>query len=589
LERIDLLRARIGMGLDIIVVTLVVFAAADLWQAPPALTTLLAIKIGGLAAADAAARVSRRLSTRRALVLLALAIAATVIAGSAISGVLIGDPVTTPIMSAVVCIICAAVLPWGVRPQMSVVAVATAVILVSSYLSPGSTIYPALAALIGCVASIPIGRELGRRRHRSSRAQREEAETSAMLAKVGDQLTLEADKPDTLLPRTCRLVAEALGADVSHTFVFEDDWLVAAAAYGETAAESEVYTESRLPRSSVDGLVERLRGEGAVRLTMADALEFRAAPPPLKHGITMAIYFPLRRGSEMIGIQSAEYRGRTEPLPASRERLARGVSHLASLALESARLVQALGAANRVKTDFLANMSHELRTPLNVIIGYNDLLLEGAFDPLTPEQAGTLERVQRSARELLELVTTTLELSRSDGRSVQLQLHDMHVDALIEDLVQEMRAVPRKPGVRLLWSAPKGLPAVHTDRRHMKIILKNLLDNAVKFTDRGRVTIEAAEEGGGVMVRVTDTGIGIRPEDVERVFEPFHRGDNPAVQRQSGVGLGLYIVRRLVDGLAGRIDVQSVVGRGSTFTVWVPVSAPSPVEQTGDGRLAEVG
>jgi signal transduction histidine kinase len=303
----------------------------------------------------------------------------------------------------------------------------------------------------------------------------------------------------------------------------------------------------------------------------------------------MAIYFPLRRGGEVIGIQSAEYRGREEPLPASRERLARGISHLVSLALESARLVQALEASDRVKTDFLANMSHELRTPLNVIIGYNDLLLEGAFDPLTAEQSGTLERVQRSARELLELVTTTLELSRNDGRSVQLQLHDVRVDVLLDDLVQEMRAVPRKPGVRLVWNAPKALPPVHTDRRHLKMVLKNLIDNAVKFTDRGRVTIDAVEDGGGVLLRVADTGIGIRAADIERVFEPFHRSENPAVQRQEGVGLGLYIVKRLVDGLAGRIDVQSVVDRGSTFSVWLPLRARPATESNTTEPLAEAG
>jgi signal transduction histidine kinase len=492
-------------------------------------------------------------------------------------------------MCAVVCICAGAVLPWGLRPQVATVALAIVVIAVNAVSSGATVVYPALAALVGCVASIPIARELGRRRHRASRAQRDEAEVSAILARVGDQLTLEADKPDTLLVRVCRLVAEALAADVSHTFVFEDEWLVSAAAFGETANESAVYVSTRMSRDSVAGLLGRLQQEGAVRLTMADALEFRAAPPPLKHGISMAIYFPLRRGNEMIGIQSAEYRGRTEPLPASKERLARGVSHLVSLALESARLVQALAAADRVKTDFLANMSHELRTPLNVIIGYNDLLLEGAFDPLTAEQAGTLERVQRSARELLELVTTTLELSRSEGRSIQLQLHDVHVDSLIEDLIQEMRAVPRKPGVRLVWNAPKGLPPIHTDRRHMKIILKNLLDNAVKFTDRGRVTIEAEEENGGVLLRVTDTGMGIRQEDLERIFEPFHRSENPAVQRQSGVGLGLYIVHRLIDGLGGRIDVQSVVGRGSTFSVWLPIKAPPAVEDAASGRFAEVG
>jgi signal transduction histidine kinase len=291
----------------------------------------------------------------------------------------------------------------------------------------------------------------------------------------------------------------------------------------------------------------------------------------------------------MIGIQSAEYRGREETLPASRVRLARGMSHLMSLAMEGARLVRALEASDRVKTDFLANMSHELRTPLNVIIGYNDLLLEGAFDPLTAEQSGTLVRVQRSARELLELVTTTLELSRSDARSLPLQLHDVRIDSVIDDLIQEMRAVPRKPGVRLVWNAPKTLPPVSTDRRHLKIILKNLIENAVKFTDRGRVTVEAVEQDDGVLVRVIDTGIGISSRDLERVFEPFHRSDSPAVQRQGGVGLGLYIVHRLVHGLGGRIDVQSVVDRGSTFSVWIPLHAPAQQPTPVPERLAEAG
>jgi signal transduction histidine kinase len=588
-EHVELLRRRIRMGLNTAVAAILVFAAADFWLGVDAFASLFAIKLVGLATLGAIALMIRREHKRRRLVLLALVAAAATMLGAALSAFLLGDAVMTPIVCVVVCIVTAAVVPWGPRAQAVTAAFGIAATLLTALAVAAPVGYAVVLALLGCAASIVIARELGRGRVFAVQQQRDEAEVSAVLARVGDQLTLEANKPDTLLLRTCRLVADGLGANVSHTFLFEDDWLVMAAAHGETANEMAVYGDSLIARSSVEGLVQRLRAEGAVMLTMADAQEFRAAPPPLKHGITAAIYFPVRRGSEMIGIQSAEYRGLTEPLPEAQVRLARGMSHLVSLAVESARLVQALEASDRVKTDFLANMSHELRTPLNVIIGYNDLLLEGAFDPLTAEQAGTLVRVQRSARELLELVTTTLELSRSDGQSLRLQLHDVRVDALIDDLIQEMRAVPRKPGVRLVWNAPKVLPPVRTDRRHLKIILKNLVDNAVKFTDRGRVTIEASEDARGVLLRVSDTGLGISPRDVERIFEPFHRSESPAVQRQSGVGLGLYIVRRLVDGLGGRIDVQSVVDRGSTFSLWLPLRPPAARDDEMAEGLAAVG
>jgi signal transduction histidine kinase len=492
------------------------------------------------------------------------------------------------LLAAIISIGAAALLPWGWRPQSVTAVVAIAAIAGNAYATGAPFDYPTLAALIGCLMSLPIARELSQRRLLTAVAQREEAEVSMRLAQVGDQLTLRAGQADNLLQRSCRLVAEALQADVSHAFLIENDFLVCGAAYGETLEENEVYEQSRISRDTVAGLIERLGREGAVRLTMADAREFRAAPPQLKHGITMAIYFPLRRGAEIIGIQSAEYRSRDTALPGARLNLARGISHLVSLALESARLVRALEASDRVKTDFLASMSHELRTPLNVIIGYNDLLLEGAFDPLSSEQARTLERVQHSARELIELVTTTLELSRNDGRSDRPQQHEVHIEALVEDLMQEMRAVPRRSGVRLVWNVAKDLPLVYTDRRHLKMILKNLVDNAIKFTERGRVTVEALEADGGVALRVSDTGIGILPDDIQRIFEPFRRSDSPSVQRLGGVGLGLYIVQRLVQGLEGRIDVRSVPERGSTFTVWIPLSLSSADQRPREG-LAQAG
>jgi signal transduction histidine kinase len=575
------------MGLNLATAAILMFMVADAALGDPRALGLYAVRIAGLVYLGTLALILRRVERRRGLVRLALMAVGAMIVGAAGTGVINGDAMTTRVLCGVVCVAVAAIVPWGRRPQMLTAGLAATAIIANSVGTGVPLGYSALAGLMGCLVSLPIAGEIDRRRRSALAAQKEEREVATRLANVGDRLTLSASEPGTLLSRICRLVAEALDASMSHTFIFEGDALVCTAAYGETPREAEVYEESRLPRAAVSGLVERVRKEGAVLLSRAEAQEFRDAPPRLKHGTTMAIYFPLRRGQEIIGIQSAEYRGRSEPLPPARIRLARGISHLASLALESARLVHALEAADRVKTNFLANMSHELRTPLNVIIGYNDLLLEGAFDPLTTEQSRTLQRVQNSARELLELVTTTLELSRSDGRTVQPQLHELRVDLLVDDVIEEMRAVPRKAGLRLVVNAPQALPPVRTDRRLLKMILKNLVDNALKFTERGRVTIETIEAEGGVLLRVADTGIGIPPEEVERIFEPFHRGASPTIQRQGGVGLGLYIVQRLVESLEGRIEVQSVVGHGTTFSVWIPFSPAQADERA--RHLAEVG
>jgi signal transduction histidine kinase len=215
-------------------------------------------------------------------------------------------------------------------------------------------------------------------------------------------------------------------------------------------------------------------------------------------------------------------------------------------------------------------MSHELRTPLSVITGYTDLLLEEDFGPLTPEQTTTLERVQTNAFELLDLINATLDMSRLEGGRLPMHWSTAALSDFVRDLAGEMRGLQEQTGLNFTWTVARDLPIVTTDAVKLKVVLKNLISNAAKFTERGTVAVGLRRCGDGVEISVSDTGIGIGADVLPIIFEPFRQGDSSYTRRYGGVGLGLYIVRRLLDLLGGSVAVESKPGRGSTFRVWIP-------------------
>lgn len=231
-------------------------------------------------------------------------------------------------------------------------------------------------------------------------------------------------------------------------------------------------------------------------------------------------------------------------------------------------------AANRAKSEFLATMSHELRTPLGVIIGYTSLLLEGTCGPLTAEQADFLRRVDTSARELLDLISAFMDVSRLEAGQLPLEVRDVYVPALLEQIKAETQGLQEQSGLVFVWQADDGLPLLHTDPGKLKTVLKNLIGNAVKFTERGSITVAAHGRSGGVEMRVTDTGRGIPQEALTLIFEPFRQLEGVQPRRYGGTGLGLHIVKRLLELLGGAIEVDSVVGQGSTFCVWMLANPP---------------
>jgi signal transduction histidine kinase len=228
--------------------------------------------------------------------------------------------------------------------------------------------------------------------------------------------------------------------------------------------------------------------------------------------------------------------------------------------------------ANATKSEFLATVSHELRTPLNIILGYTDLLLEGAFDN-EPDQRDALQRVREQSRQLLDLIQAMLDLNRLEAGGIQLVVETFAVAELFDHLRRNVPTNWAKTGVRLHWEDAVPEATMHSDRGKLESILRNLIHNALKYTESGEVKVSAERDGGRrLRFTVSDTGQGIAAEDLPRIFEMFGQGSGPP--RGGGVGLGLYIVSQLAAALGGEVAVDSRLGTGSRFTVTVPLDAP---------------
>jgi signal transduction histidine kinase len=248
------------------------------------------------------------------------------------------------------------------------------------------------------------------------------------------------------------------------------------------------------------------------------------------------------------------------------------------LAIQNARLFREIEAkshqlevANRHKSEFLANMSHELRTPLNAIIGFSEVLLERMFGEVNAKQEEYLRDILASGRHLLSLINDILDLSKVEAGRMELELDRFDLPAALENTLTLVRERASRHAIALEVGIDPALGEVVADERKLKQIVLNLLSNAVKFTpEGGRIALAAALADGSVEIAVSDTGIGIAPEDQERIFEEFRQVGSDYVRKREGTGLGLALTRRFVELHGGRIWVKSTPGQGSTFTFTLP-------------------
>jgi signal transduction histidine kinase len=297
---------------------------------------------------------------------------------------------------------------------------------------------------------------------------------------------------------------------------------------------------------------------------------------------------PLLREEAIVGGLVVQ---RREPGEFSREtvELLQTFATQSTLAIQNARLFREieeksrqLEAASRHKSEFLANMSHELRTPLNAILGFSEVLAERMFGEVNEKQAEYLQDILSSGRHLLSLINDILDLSKVEAGRLELELGRFHLPTALDNALTLVRERATRHGITLTQTVDKRVGDIVADERKVKQILLNLLSNAVKFTpEGGRLGVTATAAEGVLTIAVSDTGIGIAPEDQAAIFEEFRQVGRDDTHKQEGTGLGLALAKKFVELHGGRIWVQSQVGQGSTFTFTLPVrlEGRSPSDQ----------
>jgi signal transduction histidine kinase len=387
------------------------------------------------------------------------------------------------------------------------------------------------------------------------------------LADVARALNSAIDAPE-LLALVSRLVTARLEADWAATFLVDS----AKRSFRLAAGSGTIAEDFRGVELPVAGWepVERLARE---REIVVAGPELAHMPEVLTESgrLSRLLLAGLFQGEQLLGFLAMGYAS-----PATRDhardlRRLRGIAEHATIALRNAQLLEEAREASSLKSEFVSTMSHELRTPLNVLIGYAEVLRDEAAGPLSSEQRELIERMDLRSRELLELIEATLQVGRLEAGAVHVELGSIEIHALITSLQATTAGLPRRDEVRLEWrieATPGGV--LVTDPAKVALIVRNLVSNALKFTESGSVVVTVRPLRSQLEIAVADTGVGMAPEQVRLAFEMFRQLEANRGTRQGGVGLGLYIVDQLVKRLGGRIEVDSIPGHGSTFRVVLP-------------------
>ncbi|UCH49088.1 MAG: HAMP domain-containing histidine kinase, partial [Betaproteobacteria bacterium] len=293
----------------------------------------------------------------------------------------------------------------------------------------------------------------------------------------------------------------------------------------------------------------------------------------LGYGFSSSVIRPLRAMEQrMTEIAAGNF---TNPVQVdNRDELGALAAELNSMGERLGSLYQELEATSQHKSDFLANMSHELRTPLNAVIGFSEVLQQKMFGDLNDKQVEYVEDIHSSGRHLLSLINDILDLSKIEAGKVELDRSRFDLPSTIEGTLTLVRERATRHGLTMDLALDEALGEIEADERKVRQILLNLLSNAVKFTaDGGRIEITGCVVDDAAQISVSDTGIGIAPEDQAKIFEEFQQVGGDHEGKREGTGLGLTLARKFVELHGGRIWVDSVVGQGATFTFTLPLTS----------------
>ncbi len=416
--------------------------------------------------------------------------------------------------------------------------------------------------------------------------QREEAEISAALLRASELLNANPDADDRL-DRLSALTCDLVGCEFVNVVLCD----LKQQTFRVTAGTDRVMPNLLVEVKQLD--FELRDFPELDRAAHLGWFEIDVAAPEVswmtRWSLRLWAAIPLHLRGEVIGYLTAGAHSHAAPFSMKARRLLTGVAQQTVTAIENGRLLTNLRAANNLKSEFIGTMSHELRTPLNAIIGYNELLGDGEFGPVTAEQRDVCGKVLQYSRQLLELIQATLDVSRMESGALPVTLGPVDVAALLAEVEAEIPVAWVKPGVRVFFESGPDVPLLQSDHPKLKMVIRNLVHNALKFTDAGAVSVhaEADVEHDALVVTVVDTGIGISPEGQGIIFDMFRQVDGSDRRRHDGVGLGLYIVRRLTALLGGTIGVESEVGRGSRFAIRFPLR-PCGTRVPGPGALEKL-
>ena len=414
---------------------------------------------------------------------------------------------------------------------------------------------------------------------RANERQSQEADLSNALLKLTEVLNEQLSDPRATAERLNEHARSVLGFEWCTTYLFDESREVfrAVAVSGLRADLSDEIRAVEIPRAGFR-TPDRLRRDGVIEVVGTPPDDFPFGPLMERWHARSLLACSIVRGNQVIAVLAGGYSERARPFSGMQRRLLQGIARHAAVALDNARLIDTAREANRIKSEFVATVSHELRTPLNVILGYTDLLLEHALGELSPEQHDALTRLRTRSLHLLDLIQDTLDLNRLESGRIPLTIEDFSVGELLHSLRSNVPAAWRHPGVRLEWDASQDHLVLRSDRAKVEMIVRNLIHNALKYTEHGVVAVGVSSQPatGAVEFSVRDTGAGIPESDLPKVFEMFQQVNGSAYRIEStGVGLGLYIVRRLIEVLGGTVRATSKVGEGSCFTVSLPLQ-PAP-------------
>ena len=413
------------------------------------------------------------------------------------------------------------------------------------------------------------------------------------LAEVGDAISSSLDL-DEVLQRIVASAVRLTGTDGGSIMEYDAtaDTFHVRAAHGSSEELLERLRRVTIRRDS--SLVGKAAAEH--RSVSVDDLAGVPRDPHLEElhraGWRSVLAVPMLRQGQLVGALVVRRRV-PGVFPDDMGTLLQSLANQSALAIVNARMFRELSisrrdleVASRHKSEFLASMSHELRTPLNAVIGFSDVLLGGMFGELNERQQEYLGDILSSGRHLLELLNEILDLSKIEAGQMRLEPTVFSVPTALEYAVSVVRERAARGGIDLTLDVADDVGLVESDELRFKQVVVNLVGNAVKFTPAGgAVGVRAHREAGELVVSVSDTGIGIAPEDRELIFDSFQQGGRGAA-KEEGTGLGLTLCRRIVELFGGRITVESQVGHGSRFEVRLPVL---PYRSVDDGRAESGG